>query len=327
MSRGLRVGLLAVLFLATLAATAWLIGKLPGGVGPILALAARIAPRDWLLLGVATALFYFLDYVRFASLLSLLGLRIGPLAGLELTSVSYFVSTLTPTADLHLPAMVFLLVRRGLPAARAAAASLTKSIYQVTWICVIALTALGVSGEGGPRLPAAAQATLWAAAVPLIIILVIFAVLIAIPERVARVAAARRGRLWDGLADTARTLATLGRSGDRMHLVCHAGSIAFVFVYIAIGWWLARALGIDLGFARAIPIFAASLMVAYLAPVPGSIGVTEVVTSYLIDPGLSPAALATAILLRVLCWYLVIAPGALLLLRAAWQAAHRRPTP
>jgi uncharacterized membrane protein YbhN (UPF0104 family) len=103
-----------------------------------------------------------------------------------------------------------------------------------------------------------------------------------------------------------------------MHLLCHAASLAFVLTYVAIGWLLANGLGVDLSLARAVPVFATSLMVAYLAPVPGSIGVTEVVTAYLIDPALPAPALATAILLRVVCWYGVVLPGAAML---AWEAS------
>jgi uncharacterized membrane protein YbhN (UPF0104 family) len=61
-------------------------------------------------------------------------------------------------------------------------------------------------------------------------------------------------------------------------------------------------------------------MVEYFAPVPGSMGVTEAVTSYLIDPAMTEPGMAASVLLRLLCWYLTIAPGIVFL---AW--AFRRP--
>jgi uncharacterized membrane protein YbhN (UPF0104 family) len=320
MSRRVRVIVLGAVFVATVVATGVLVWRIPGGIGPILALAGRLAPSDWALVGIGAAVFYLLDYLRFYAVLRLLGMRLGLATGVELTCVSYFVSSLTPTADLHLPAMVFILSRRGLSPSRAAAASITKSIYQVTWICVIALGALAVAGD--VHLPVAAKASLLGAAVPLAALVGLFAILIAFPAPVRRLAAARRGRFWAGLGALADNLAALGRSGDRMHLVVHAASIAFIFTYVAIGFFLCRGLGVELGLARAVPVFATSLMVAYLAPVPGSIGVTEIVTSYLIDPALPPPALAAAILLRAICWYGVVVPGAILLAEEARRAAR-----
>ncbi len=69
-------------------------------------------------------------------------------------------------------------------------------------------------------------------------------------------------------------------------------------------------------------VFSTSLMVAYLSPVPGSIGVTEVATSYMLDPALTPQGMAVALTLRILCWYLVAAPGGLVLA----QAFHKQGT-
>jgi uncharacterized membrane protein YbhN (UPF0104 family) len=306
--------LLGVLFVATVAGAAYLVSRIPGGVGPLLALARGIPAGHIAALAGLTVVFYCLDWVRFASLLALLDYRLRLWLGLELVCVSYFVSTLTPTADLHLPAMIYVLSRHGLEPGKAAAASVTKSIYQVTWICVVALASLAVAGID---LPPAAAASLVAAAVPLAIIVLVFLVIILFPAHAARLL---RGRL----SSLTGSLARLGRSTDWNHLVCHAASLAFIAVYCAIGWVLCDALGVPVSPARAIPVFSASLMVAYLAPVPGSIGVTELVTSYLIDPGLSPPALVAAGLLRVLCWYVSVLPGAVFL--AVELARARRVT-
>ena len=101
--------LLGAVFVATVVATAWLVARIPGGLGPVLALAGGIAPATWAAVAAAGAGFYLLDYLRFYTLVRLLGVRLGLGTGVELTCVSYFVSSLTPTADLHLPAMVFIL--------------------------------------------------------------------------------------------------------------------------------------------------------------------------------------------------------------------------
>jgi uncharacterized membrane protein YbhN (UPF0104 family) len=170
--------LLALVFVATVVGTAALVSRIPGGLGPLVAMARGIPAPIWAAVLLASAAFYLLDYLRFYTLLRILGHRIGAALGLELTCVSYFVSSLTPTADLHLPAMIFILARHGVPAGDGAAASITKSVYQVTWIVIVALVSLAFSGL---RLPAAAAASLWGAAVPLIAIVVAFALVILFP--------------------------------------------------------------------------------------------------------------------------------------------------
>jgi uncharacterized protein (TIRG00374 family) len=325
--------ILAVLFLATVIGAAVLVARIPGGVGPLVAMAGRIPAGHVAAIVGVTAIFYLLDWVRFASLLHLLGFRMSPALGLELVSVSYFVSTLTPTADLHLPAMIWLLARRGVDPGLAGAASITKSIYQVTWICVVALVSLAVTE--GVRIPPAAAASLVVACVPLAVAVAFFVLCIAFPVTAARLTTPRPdrtgavARFLGGFHSASKALAVLGRSTDRMHLLCHVASLAFIAAYVAIGWLMCDALGLSVSVGRAIPIFSASLMVAYLAPVPGSIGVTEVVTAYLIDPSLPPAALLVAGLLRFACWYVSVLPGAALLaieLLRARRAAPPRPS-
>ncbi len=307
---------LGALLVATVAGAIWLVARIPGGLGPLLALVASIPAGHVAAILVVTALFYLLDWVRFASLLHLLGYRLRAALGLELVSVSYFVSTLTPTADLHLPAMVYVLSRHGVDPGKAAAASITKSIYQVTWICVVALVSLSLSDL---ELPAAAAGSLAGAAIPLALIVAGFVLVIVFPQEALRLTAPRPGRdglvgaILAGVHSAAGALATLGRSTDRNHLLCHAASLTFIAAYVGVGWLLCDALGLPVSVARAVPIFSASLMVAYLSPVPGSIGVTEVVTAYLIDPSLPPAAIVVAGLLRFACWYVSVLPGAALL--------------
>jgi uncharacterized membrane protein YbhN (UPF0104 family) len=68
-----------------------------------------------------------------------------------------------------------------------------------------------------------------------------------------------------------------------------------------------------LSWGKAAAVFSNSLMVAYLSPVPGSVGITEFATSYLLDPALTETGMVVSTLLRFLCWYAVMIPGALLL--------------
>ena len=54
------------------------------------------------------------------------------------------------------------------------------------------------------------------------------------------------------------------------------------------------------------------MMVSYVAPVPGSIGVTEAATAHLLDPAMSPPAMTAAILSRISTWYAGAMVGAVL---------------
>ncbi len=134
----------------------------------------------------------------------------------------------------------------------------------------------------------------------------------------------RAGSLWrklvQGAGDSAASLATIGKSTDPQHLACHLASIVFLLTYVAIGWLLAAHFGFSLSWLQALTIFSTSLMIAYLAPVPGAIGVTELATSFMLSPSLTPEGMAVALTLRILCWYLVAIPGALVLANAFRQA-------
>ena len=82
---------------------------------------------------------------------------------------------------------------------------------------------------------------------------------------------------------------------------------------------------------RALAVFSASLLVAYLAPVPGGIGVSEVLTSYFIDPAMTGEGMVVATLLRFLCSYVLVIPGALILAdevrRVGWRSLARPSEP
>ena len=92
-----------------------------------------------------------------------------------------------------------------------------------------------------------------------------------------------------------------------------------MLVYVFIGHTACAAMGIALTWTQSLVIFSNSLFVAYFAPVPGSIGVTELATAYLIDPAAPPRAVAAALLLRTCCWYSVLLPGAAILIARTWR--------
>lgn len=307
------------LFLAAIFLGAgYLIFQYSGGYARFFALAAGLSGPQWAVLATSTAFFYLLDYIRFYALVSLFGVRLSPAAGVRLTCVSYFVSSLTPTCDLHLPAMIYLLVREGVPAPMAAAVSITKSIYMVMWICLFAFATLHFRTD--LRLPEAISNHLPLYSLPLLLLVLAFLFLMAFPGSVARWGATVPSAtpLWlarfrRGCAQCARAISLIGQSRNSMHWLCHGASVLFIWVYIFMGWYLCRSFGIPLSWDKAAAVFSNSLMVAYLSPVPGSVGITEFATSYLIDPAMTESGMVVSTLLRFLCWYAVMIPGAILL--------------
>jgi len=320
--------LAAILFVLTLVLAYRLLAYFSGGsLLPVLGLIAAIPPRHWLGLGVLTICFYLLDWVRFRSVLAVLGQRLAAPYGLQLTCVSYFVTCLTPSAELHTPAMVYMLRRRGIPVPAALAASMTKSIYMTLWICVTSYACLAL--DRTIALPPALRASLPFLTLPLLGLAALLAGLAFFPKPLAArcrrmVRNARPGGLKDkllsGLAHTAESVSAIVRSGDPQHWVCHLASLAFILMYVAIGWYLAALFGFTMSFGHALTVFSTSLMVAYLAPVPGAIGVTEIMTSYMLDPRFTPQGMAISLALRLLCWYLVTLPGGLILAAHALKA-------
>jgi uncharacterized protein (TIRG00374 family) len=304
--------LLAVLFLLTLFITVRFFASASGdSLNGVVERIATIPATLWLALGALTVLFYALDWIRFRSLLSVLQHKLPALEGLRLTCVSYFVTSLTPSSELHTPAMVFMLMRQGVPLPQALAASVSKSIYMTLWICLVSCTTLTFVGT--IPLPEMLRAGLPLVTLPLLGISLLLALIAFFPGLVLRFTSRREGKIWHGIGQSAQAISTIGKSTDLQHLVCHLASIAFLLSYVGIGWLLAAHFGFSLTWLQALTIFSTSLMVAYLAPVPGAIGVTELATSFMLDPALTPEGMAVSLVLRCLCWYLVALPGALVL--------------
>lgn len=282
---------------------------------------ARLQLLDWAVLGMLTLAFYTLDYVRYRSLLQVLGYSLTWPQGVELTSVSYFVSCLTPNSELHPPAMVVLLSRLGIPVSHALAATLTKSVLQVLWICIISFALF--PAIGARELPHALELALaigrgffGGIGLFLLFISLFPSQTHAWLERLSlwpRIPAWIRARnIIPAMMRMVAAVEKLAGGRSRGSMLCHAASLAFVLVYATIGYHLAIRMGFELSVWQGLGIFSASLLVAYLAPVPGAIGVAEAVTAYLLDPRLSAPAWAVAVLLRVLCWYLPVPLGIVL---------------
>jgi uncharacterized membrane protein YbhN (UPF0104 family) len=316
----------------TVGALGFVIRLQPGAVGRVLAVMRQIPPRRWITIGLGVAAFYLTDWLRFYALLRLFDIRISPLFGLRLTAVSYFAASLTPWQELHLPAMVLLMTEAGIPPAVATAVTAAKSLYTVFWICATACLALALTP--GLALPPALRPWLPFYLAPVAAMVVGMALVAIFAERLHGAAErARRApqphwrrKAWAALDHAAGALALIGRSRSRWHALCHLAALGLVASYGFIGHELARGLGFALGYGRAFAVFGNGLMAAYLAPVPGSYGVGEGFTAWLLDAQLPPRALAAGVLSRVLCWHLMFVPGAIILVRtirrhgtAAWK--------
>jgi uncharacterized membrane protein YbhN (UPF0104 family) len=303
-----------VVLVLTVAGALWAIGHFAGGYGNFIGLAAEVSAGHWLVLAAASVAFYLLDYARLYTLFRLLGVRIPLGTGVQITCVSYFVSSLTPSAELNIPAMILLLRHKAIPASATTAVAIVKTMYMTAWVV---LAGVGTLLLGEVRLPAAVGDNLLLFVLPALMLIAAFFAVILFP---------RQALGWTSIGFVQRcagAISAMGRSGDPWHLLSHAACIAFIAVYVLIGAILCRALDIPLDAAHALSAFGNSLMVSYLAPVPGSIGVTEVATSYLIDPSMTERGMVAATLLRFLCWYVLAVPGLVLLLVALRREAAR----
>ncbi|MCE9576004.1 MAG: flippase-like domain-containing protein [Deltaproteobacteria bacterium] len=316
--------------IATIVGSGWLFAHYTGGIDHALDLAGQISPARWLVVAALTFGFYALDWLRYYTLFRLLGHRFRFRLGLELVAISYLVSSLTPSAELHLPVMVIILVHRGYPVAHATAATVTKSIYMVMWVIVAGLVGLRAADAG--RVPAVIDdhLVLWLAT-PVAIVLLLGAVVVApgpIHRWCARRLARPGGRPWarkvvEVIDKLPTSLAMIARSRRGMHAAAHGACLAFIGAYVAIGHVIATGVGVATDARASFAANAVGLMVSYVAPVPGSIGVTEAATAHLLDPTMGPPAMTAAILVRICTWYLGAVIGALLLMlelrRIGWK--------
>ena len=322
--RTIQIAFWVVMAALTVAALAAVTRLQPGAVGRVLAAMRRIPPARWAVIAPTVGFFFMTDWLRFYALLRLFDIRLSPLFGLRLTASSYFAASLTPWQELHLPAMILLMMSIGIPATLATAVTVAKSLYTVFWICATACLSMALTPDLALP-PAAARwlplylAPVVAMAVGLVVVALTSRRIHAAAER-ARSGATRRAhwrrKLIAALDHAASALAAIGRSRRRWHWLCHGAALAMIASYALVGQQLALGLGFRIGYGKAFTVFSNGLMAAYLAPIPGSYGVGEGVTAWLLDPRLSPEALAAGILVRVLCWHIVFVPGAVILIRA-----------
>ncbi len=320
----------AVAGVATAIIAGWYLRRETGGWETLSANLGRVTPATWALLAAQTALFYWLDYLRYWTLLSLFGIRMGFWKGFKLTCVTYFVASLTPFSELSVPMIILILSAYGVPPSVAAAISLVRSLYLLFWVGLIALVSIALRDD--VHLPGAVSDQLHLVSLPFIgLMLLLFAITVQakgthawLGPRLARLPATSwKRRILGGLDHAATAVSSIGSSRQPMHLASHAVSISIVLVYVWIGWTSASAMGTDLPVGKALAVFSNSLLIAYVAPVPGSVGITEGATSYLMDPSTTEANMAAALILRVACWYLTWIPGPVWALQAlfSWKKA------
>jgi uncharacterized membrane protein YbhN (UPF0104 family) len=318
---------------ASLIATGWLFARYTGGLGNAAELAGQVSPGRWVIVALLTAAFYSLDWLRYWCLFRLLGHALPYSLGIRLVAISYFVSSLTPSSELHLPVMVIVLVVYGFPVADATAATITKSIYMVTWVIITGLVGLHVADDG--RIPSVIDdhLGLWLISPGVIVgLLVLF---IVAPGPIHRLCARqlasspgpRRKKFFEGLDKVPTAIGRIGRSFTPMHVGVHLASLAFLAVAFAIGHILANGVGATASVPESYSAFSTGMMVSYIAPVPGSIGVTEAATAHLLDPAMAPPAMTAAILARICTWYVAAMVGAVLfvveLRRVGWERFTR----
>jgi uncharacterized protein (TIRG00374 family) len=304
--------------LASLAGAGWLFARYTGGFDRAAELAGQVPAGHWVAVIAMTFVFYSLDWLRYYGLFRLLGRRLSLGLGLRLVAISYFVSSLTPSSELHLPVMVIVLVHHGFPVAEATAATITKSFYMVTWVIATGLVGLKMAGDG--RVPAVIEdhIVLWLVTPTGIVALLLLVIVAPGPihrwceRRSASTTSERWRRFYEGLDKLPTAIGTIGRSFHPWHLGVHLTSLAFIATYIAIGHVLADGVGVETTGRTSYSAFSVGMLVSYVAPVPGSIGVTEAAEAHLLDPSMSAPAMTSAILGRVCTWYAGAAVGAVL---------------
>ena len=309
-----------LLFSVTLAAGVYLFSHFAGSWAHFLGYARQVSPLQWLAVVAGAATFYVCDYIRFYCLLRIFGIRLGLLSGLRLTCITYLVADLTPNSELHFPFVVFLLAREGVPVATAAAVSLTKSLSMMLWVCAVSYLSLQLNP--GVALPESIARHLPIYLLPLFTVAAILGVVIIAPGQARALCAGALvwprlpgllRKLVAGLDRSALALATVGRSRDPMHLLCHVATVTAIGAYVAVGYVLCQALQLNVSVGHALTAFSSGLFLGYVSPVPGSIGIGEGIESYLLNPAMLEAPMAVAILHRLACWYSIWLPGAVLL--------------
>jgi uncharacterized protein (TIRG00374 family) len=283
------------------------------------AMLGDISLGEWSLIALGTALCFAFDFLRLYTLLAIPGYRLGLWTGLQTIAVSEFASIVTPTAELHIPATVYVLAHRDIPVAEATAAIVSKTLYMVMWVSLAGLVVL--LAPGAPLPDRFTDYALYCT-IPLALVVALFVIIIIFAERIQRLVDRRLNRSelkrWQRLAygwlsRSTQELASIGTSTRPMHLFTHVCSVGYILAYCFLGYILCAAFGLAVTPDRALQVFTLSLVVLYIGIVPGSILVAELATAYLLDPGFvqqNHPALFVAVMLRFLSRYLLLLPGA-----------------
>jgi uncharacterized protein (TIRG00374 family) len=306
-----------IAFVVTLLGTGYVLFRFWHYLYEVPALWSRVSLTDWAVVLFATAVYFTTDYYRLFLLLRILGQRISFPKGMRVVFVSDFAAILTPTAELHVPASVLALLDAGVTPEQATAVIMMKTAIAIVWVCVMSVVMLLVYDH--IHLPRLLMNNLYFVVIPIGAILLFYSFSVIFGQQLqawSRKRAEQRPGIWHKkfvgwLGKSVGGVNVLGRSTRIEHLLTHVLSVLYIFVYSFIGFWLCRAMKLEIEPLTALTIFSTSLMVDYVAPVPGSIGVTEFITAYMIDPGLSAHAIFVAIVLRICCKYSVIIPGVL----------------
>ena len=304
---------------ASLAGTLWLFARYTGGLDRAAELAGQVSLGRWVIVVLLTVAFYALDWLRYWCLFRLLGHPFPFSLGIKLVGISYFVSSLTPSSELHLPVMVIILIVHGYPVADATAATITKSIYMVMWVILTGLVGLQTAEPG--HIPSVIEDHLALWLISPGVIVALLALFILVPGPIHRWCARnlakpelgpRKRKFFEGLDKIPTAIGRIGRSLKPMHAGVHLASLAFLAVAFAIGHILATGVGVATEVPQSYSAFSVGMMVSYIAPVPGSIGVSEAAAAHLLDPAMGPPAMTAAILARCCTWYAGAMVGAVL---------------
>ncbi|HEY3320180.1 MAG TPA: lysylphosphatidylglycerol synthase transmembrane domain-containing protein [Planctomycetota bacterium] len=281
----------------------------------------KVPATGWLLMGLATSLCYLMDYLRLYTLLRVLGHRLNLWAGLQAMAVSEFASIVTPTAELHIPATVYVLVKKHVPVAQATAATVSKTLYILMWVSLFGLVAVNFPGHA--KLPHWFEHYTIYCSIPIGLIVAFFFCIVFFAVAINRAMRDRmempgikpwKKRVFRWLQHSTANLAVIGTSTDLMHFLAHVSAIGYIFAYCVLGYVLSYYFDLHVTFVHALLVFTLSLVIIYIGIVPGSIGVAEIGTALMLDPnlfdkGVPHPALVVAILLRFFSRYLMLFPG------------------
>jgi uncharacterized protein (TIRG00374 family) len=275
----------------------------------------------WVLIALAGALYYLLDYTRLYALLRLLGTRLTLYDGLKAISIPEVASVVVPTGVLHLPTTIFVLNREGINVGDATAAVVTRTVYTIVWVSMAGFASLLFTSTAG--VPGVLSGNLVYCLLPVVSVILLFVAMVVFAPRVHRwlqrqVLARIRHRwvkmVFEWLDRAEEDIGAIGHSTSRHHLFAHLSSIGMVLMYCVLGFLIANASGLELSFPTAIGVFSISLLLIYISPVAGTIGVSELATAYLLNPEVGPREIFIAVVLRIISRYVLLLPGLILLL-------------